>query len=314
MANKLVYSYEKVSENENFDNFINLINNKIPIKLIDWYKILGFKEPTGLRVFLKRYNLKYIINRNKTIELDAETIRQIKLDYKESKLTLVAIAAKHNIGYNDIYKYIDSKQGRRIRGNTIKSNLQHNIGIESTQFGQMKLLLEKNNVKFEIIHNGLKSLFKVNCCECGKTIVIGVERFRSRLKSDAKIKCYKCWVTNHYAPNAPMRKLNPKINTSGYVGISVKSRTVGFRATIQYKNKVLLCKTYKDETLSDKTLMEAVVEREKFIIRNGLPHTRNLTDVELFSNMEMLGQYSDLGLIKEDLKEYYTILKLDKGV
>lgn len=298
MPNKLIYSYEKVSENEKFNDFINLINNSIPIRLIDWYKILGFNDPTSLRAFLKRYNLKYIV-KPKSIEPDAETIRQIKLDYDESKLTLEAIATKHNIRYNDIYKYVDSKQNRRVRGNTIKSNLQHNIGIENTAFGQMKLLLEKNNVEFEIIHKNSKALFKVKCCECGKQIILGVERFSSRLKSDAKIKCYNCWVTNHFAPNAPKRKLNPKNNTSGYIGVSIKSRPVGFRITIQYKNKVLLCKTYKDEFLSDKTMMEAVVEREKFIIRNDLPHTRNLSDDELFSNMEMLGQYLDLDLIKK---------------
>lgn len=313
MPNKLIYSYENVSKNENFNDFINLINNNIPIRLIDWYKMLGFNDTTGFRAFLKRYNLKYII-KPKSIELDTETIKQIILDYNESKLTLVAIAAKYNIGYNDIYKYVDPKPDRRVRGNTIKTNLQHNIGIENTYFGQMKLLLEKNNVEFEIIHKNSKALFKVKCCGCGKQIVLGVERFRSRLKSDAKIKCYKCWVVKDFAPNAPKRKLNPKNNTSGFIGVSIKSRPVGFRVTIQYKNKVLLCKTYKDETLSDKTLMEAVVEREKFIIRNGLPHTRNLSDEELFSNMEKLGQYSDLGLIKEDLKEYYQILKLDEGV
>lgn len=34
---------------------------------------------------------------------------------------------------------------------------------------------------------------------------------------------------------------------------------------------------------------------------NGLPHTRNLSDEDLISNMEMLGQYGDISLIKTKL-------------
>ena len=303
MATVLLYSYDKISKNEKFKEFMDLINNGTPIKLVDWSETLGFGSITSFRTFLKRYKIKYNLKKA-NFDLDETKIKQIKIDYNENKLTVKDVAKKYNIPYNAIYKIVEPNGKRRERGGTIRTNLKHNLGIENTIFGQMKLLLEKNNVKFEIIHKDSDSIFVVECCECGKSMQLKAERYKERLGEYAKIKCSSCWVNNHMAPNAPSRPLNPKNNTSGYIGVSIKNAKdyiYGYRFIIQYKNKILLAKNYKDKTLSNKTLIEAVVDREKYIIENNLPHTRNFSNDELISNMEMLGQYGDIDLIKTKL-------------
>ena len=316
MAKTVMYSYDNVSKNKNFKEFMELINNKTPIMLSKWGKLLGFNNRMSFSNFLKRYKINYVLKLNQFDEPDTETIEQIKVDYNDTKLTIIEIASKYNIPRNKIYKYVDTKPEKRIRCGTIKTNLMNNLGVENTGFGKMKELLEKNNIKFEIVQKKCRFYFKVECCDCNKPLIIGYERRRELLGKDIKFRCYKCFGKNQLAPMAPKRPLNQKRNTSGYIGVFIKNtrnKVYGYVSRIDLKKKIIFYKSYKDETLSDKTLMEAIVDREKFIITNGLPHTRNLSDDDLFSNMEMLGQYGDISLIKLNLKEYYAIQKLDSS-
>lgn len=304
MAKTVMYSYDNVSKNENFKEFMDLINNKTPIILSDWCKLLGFNNRMSFSNFLKRYKINYILKLDQFDKPDIETIEKIKIDYNDTKLTIIEIASKYNIPRNRIYKYVDTKPEKRIRCGTIKTKLINNLGVENTRFGKMKELLEKNNVKFEIVQKKFRFYFKVECCDCSKQLIIGYERYRELSGKDIKFRCYKCFGKNHLAPMAPKRPLNQKRNTSGYIGVFIKNtrnKVFGYLLRIDLKNKIIFYKSYKDETLSDKTLMEAVVDREKFIITNGLPHTRNLSNEELISNMEMLGQYGDIDLIKNKL-------------
>lgn len=301
MAKTVMYSYDNISKNKNFKEFIDLINNKTPIMLSKWGKLLGFNNRMSFSNFLKRYKINYVLKLNQFDEPDTETIEQIKVDYNDTKLTIIEIASKYNIPRNKIYKYVDTKPEKRIRCGTIKTNLMNNLGVENTGFGKMKELLEKNNIKFEIVQKKFRFYFKVECCDCNKPLIIGYERHRELLGKDIKFRCYKCFGKNRLAPMAPERPLNQKRNTSGYIGVSIKNarnKVFGYSLRIDLKNKIIFHKRYKDETLSDKTLMEAVLDREKYIIENNLPHARNLDNNELISNMEMLGQYEEVKKIK----------------
>ena len=304
MANNL--KYENILGDEKFKDFMNLINQNIPIVVKHWSDKLGFKNPTSFIGFLKRKNIPYKVStaiNNMSIELKNHIIS----DYNDDILSVEQILTKYKLSSWVFYKLVGKRGNdpdKRKRGNTILTKMQHNLSVNATVFGQMKELLDKNNIKYEIVLEKNKALnFLVNCSECEKIIKIRVGELE-RLKEDAKIKCYGCFAKNHSSIKAASKPLNELRNSSGYIGVSIKTRkgkSYGCSLTLEHKRVKLVEKYFSDKTLSDKTLIEAAVYREKFIITNGLPHTRNFSDGELISNMEMLGQYGDIDLIKKKL-------------
>ena len=172
----------------------------------------------------------------------------------------------------------------------------HNIKYKD--YLKIDEIFKKNNIKYKIVFKSESLLFEFICPLCKMP----------SLKAPFSIKkeifmCNDC-VTKHKSIFIAGKRLG-RNNTSGYIGVTIRKSNsgdnIGYKSLIRYKNKNLLNIVFKDETLSDKTLIEAAVYREKYIIENGLPHTRNLSNEELISNMEMLGQYGDIDLIKKKL-------------
>lgn len=67
---------------------------------------------------------------------------------------------------------------------------------------------------------------------------------------------------------ASLNRIRDKRNKSGYRGISLNKKTNKWSAQIAYNKKVIFHKTFR-------TLKEAVLARNKFIIGNNLPHPLN---------------------------------------
>lgn len=297
MSGKL--KYEHILESEKFKEFMSLIDQNIPIVIKHWSDDLGFKCPSSFVYFLKRKHITYKISSSFNNITD-ELKEQIFSDYNNNILSVEQIMLKYNLSNLVFYKLVGKRKDkdgiRRKRGNTILTRVLHDIPVDNTCFGHLRKLLDDNNIKYNIImENNNTLIFLVNCCECGKPIKVRVADF-GRLSEDPKIKCYNCFAKNHSSIKAASKSLN-KLNTSGYIGVGikkVKGKAYGYRLTIEKEKIKVVDKYFNDQTLSEKTLIEAVVYREKYIIDNNLPHTRNLTDLELISNMEMLGQHNEI--------------------
>ena len=103
-----------------------------------------------------------------------------------------------------------------------------------------------------------------------------------------------------------------KANTSGYIGVHLinkswkKDEPWGVLALLVHNKMNIFRNKYKDETQNKKTIIQAAVDRDIFIIEKQLPHTRNFTDIELVGEMEYLAHHQlniikrrlDLGIVK----------------
>ena len=282
-------------------------NHKKSLKLIGEHFGISADEVSSI---IKVNNIpfdgckKYMI---KLSELDKNDIHQKYLN----GLNTVEIAAEYKVVSSRIYKILEAKNVKFRDNNfhTIKFKIDndekfdlkellkyHNIKYKD--YLKIDEIFKKYNIAYKITFKNEALLFKFVCPLCKMP----------SLKAPFSIKkeifmCNEC-VTKNKSDFIAGKRIS-KNNTSGYIGLTIRKSNsgdiIGYKALIRYKDKNLLNIVFKDETLSDKTLIEAAVHREKFIITNGLPHTRNLSNDELISNMEMLGQYGDIGLIKTKL-------------
>ena len=153
--------------------------------------------------------------------------------------------------------------------------------------------------------------YEVPCAKCETKKIVTSSQIQ---RKDMYI-CDKC---SNYGDTKVIRscKLKKrKSNTSGYIGVWVYNHQTtkepeGYMCVIAYRKQTVLKNRYKDNTLHEKTLIQAAVDRDCFIIEHDLPHTRNLTDDELIANMQMLGMEElktiEKGL-KNERKSMYTI-------
>ena len=283
-------------------------NNQIkPLRLIGEHFGISADEASSI---IRLNNIPYIGGKSRIINLSESDKNDIHKKYLNG-LNTVEIAAEYKVHSSRIYKILDAKNVtfRNNNFHTIKFKIDndenfdlkellkyHNIKYKD--YLKIDEIFKKNNIKYKIVFKSESLLFEFICPLCKMP----------SLKAPFSIKkeifmCNDC-VTKHKSIFIAGKRLG-RNNTSGYIGVTIRKSNsgdiIGYKALISYKNKNLLNIVFKDETLSDKTLIEAAVYREKYIIENGLPHTRNLSNEELISNMEMLGQYRDIDLIKKKL-------------
>lgn len=278
-----ITDYAKIFASEEFQNFLEIVDKKLKYDRKEWAKKFGLNKST-FNYMLRKYGLNY---NTASIYLDfpEEKIQELRKDYTESIISIVDISKKYNIGIGSIYKLVGPKNGdQRVRYNTIKNNIL-NDKIDDTHFSKAKKMLISRNIPFEINLKQVNSTFMVNCFSCKTTIEIRpADIVNQRFNSKEHIYCKQCYQQEQMSSVACKKPLNPKINKSGFIGIRQCDRSgkvYGYNACIKFEKKYLFLKNYKDPLLTEKTLMEAVVDRERFIIDNNLSHTRNLTDIEL---------------------------------
>lgn len=156
-------------------------------------------------------------------------------------------------------------------------------------------------------HKNRKEYYHRVKCECGKEYNISSSTAVRLFKIEKKYQCKECSESfNIRCPRASKQKKR-KNNTTGYIGVRVRkdhrdNSIWGYEGIIVYGGHTVFRNRYKDDTLNEKTLIQAVVDRDCFIIDNSLPHTRNLNDKELIAYMKYLG-YVEVDTIKNKLEK-----------
>ncbi len=161
-------------------------------------------------------------------------------------------------------------------------------------------MIKRYNIK-EYIRENNKTYFIKECTICKKDKKILSSAIT--LQNKDTWCCIDCYLKTDKINKELANKKKKKSNKSGYIGVfprTLHGKILGYKSVIRYENKTLLDNMYKDETLNEKTLIQAVLDRDIFIIEKQLPHRRNFTDVELFANMKYLA-YEQIDHIKNIL-------------
>ena len=305
------YSYERITSSVYWEKFMEEIKDGNTIRKSDWYKKLGFNNATSFGAFLKNHEIEYKVDKFAN-NLSKEKLEELASDYHNSNFSIKEIQSKYGMCEHTIYKLIGKEKGSRKprkRYNTLTDRINKNKNYADTAFGKACDLLTENNKPFEIDINGNIPLIILNCAKCGTEIErpgVKILAHFSKYKTFDTV-CRNCY-NNSEASSFASKKSLTKRNNTGYVGIqfyvsSSSGENIGYASDVAFKNKRLVRKYFPDNTLSKKTLMEAVVYREIYLIKNKLPHTRNLSNEELLSNLQMLGQHSEYEEIKNILDE-----------
>lgn len=312
MGRSRKYSYDLISKHKNFEEFISKIKNNEMINLSEWSIKLDMGQPTNLTNFLNHYNIDYklysLLN-----ELGEEKYNQLKVEYLDLKISTHVLTEKYNVTYPQIYcsfgrrGRVKDRKPKNESHNRLKNKIESEKDLGNIKFNEAKKLLESCNIKFSINTNGKTVNFNSDWCKCGKSLMLEVYDILNRKVDEnglVNIICINCFREFESFDTLAARK-KMKNNNTGYIGvfISLNKKKIpdGYFTKLSSKKVKLVSKKFLDTALSDKTLIEAAVYREKYIIENDLPHTRNFSNDELISNMEMLGQYGDIGLIKKRL-------------
>ena len=253
-----------------------------PIDPVYWMK--RFNYPSSSRgnflIYLKRRGINYLTKHRENLNI--KDTEEMLRRYNTGE-TAITLCKEYRVGIDKLKDIIVSAglKWRASKDYNILSKMKNNLVEDSQYLNAFKLAEELGLRPFineeEYKKDGSKIFYL--CPRCDKPIYNGIDKIKNKVKKNRTHICVKCFheLKEREVTGAQSRKRVS--NTSGYIGISI----------------------FKDETLSDKTLIEAAVHREKYIIENGLPHTRNFSDEDLISNMEMLGQYGDIDLIKKRL-------------
>ena len=286
--------------------------SKGDVKLTDWAEKFGYLKTSGLVYFLNKHNVKY--HTKNTPRIFSEDEKQNICELYKNGRTLKEIMELYDAKSNIPFSKIISDNNITIRNlsdysNEVKLSGVQKFGPErlSKSFNNAVKILKERNFDFKVIKNSNRAtMIELVCEKCGEVTKYDphsiLERFKN--KQFKECVCNVCLIKTTY-PDIVSALPIKKSNTTGYIGVGfsgVKYRE-GFKVSLEYNKVRLIVKLYKDPSYSDKTLIEAAVYREKYIIENDLPHTRNFSDEELISNMEMLGEYSQIEGIKKLLEE-----------
>lgn len=305
------YKYEK-----KYDKFIPQITEycekNIPIRFKDVSKLIGINVKIISNI-IRANKIPHTLFRKDIVRINKKTKNVIIKKYLEGKSTL-QLGKEYGVRGSRIGKILHANniKLREKVSKTIKYNIERGKDYDlkeitkqtNIKYKDLKLansILKENKIDYKIVVNDPHIKFEFKCPECG-----GVSL---KLPRSIKINVFICnaCVEKHRSDiQAGLKKIRVN-NKSGYIGVCVgknrKKEPIRYQVKLTYHNKfqniyINLFKIFNDSTLSNKTLMEAVVYRDKYIIENNLPHARNLDNNELISNMEMLGQYEEVQKIK----------------
>ena len=307
----LKYSYQKISSSEFFPEFMDLIKNDKLICLKTWSKKLGFANPISLKKFLTRYKIEFKLN-NLLNRLGENKLMELKRDYLAGIISVEEVSVKYNMSTGSLYRLVGKEEDvdtlKRTRFDTIQKRINGNKDVSDTQYGMVVEYLNKNSIPFKIKYTKNKYVFSVMCESCGNIIERQPKDFinKKKVQKNERIICKSCYQKDFACTDASKKPLCIKKNNTGYIGVSYytkRGKYNGYTSQLKFEKNFLFRKYFYDPGLNIKTLIEAAVYREVYIIKNNLPHTRNFEDTELFSNMQMLGQTSELEEIKNILNE-----------
>ena len=273
------YSYERITSSVYWEKFMEEIKDGNTIRKSDWYKKLGFNNVTSFGAFLKNHKIEHKVDKFAN-NLSKEKLEELAFDYHNNNLSIKEIQSKYGMCDHTIYRLIGKEKGSRKprkRYNTLTERIIKNKNYLDTAFGKACNLLTEKKITFEIDISGNTPLIILNCAKCGTEIERPGNKILTHFSKYKKFDtvCRNCYNTSEASSFASKKSLTKRNNT-GFVGIqfyvsSSSGENIGYASDIAFKNK--------------------------------LPHTRNLSDEELLSNLQMLGQHSELEEIKNILNE-----------
>lgn len=298
-----------------YDKFIPQITEycekNIPMRFKDVSELIGINIKIISNI-IRANKIPHTLFRKDIVRINKRTKNVIIKKYLEGKST-IQLGKEYGVRGSRIGRILHDNNIvlREKVSKTIKYNIEHGKDYDlkeitkqtNLKYNDLNLansILKENKIDYKIVVNGSYIKFEFKCPECG-----GIS---TKLPSSIKINvfiCNTCMEKHRSDIQAGRKKI--RVNTSGYIGVCIgknrKKEPNRYQVKLTYHNKfqnihINLFKIFNDSTLSNKTLMEAVVYRDKYIIENNLPHARNLDNNELISNMEMLGQYEEVPKIK----------------
>ena len=241
---------------------------------------------------------------------DGKTKTFIEKELKICKKTLNKILDKHNI--NKRQRRLTILEKEKIKELYVKNikikEIANKYNINECTVGEIinknKLnktnplnMIKRYNIKKYIRENN-ETYFIKECCICKKDKKILSSSITVKNKNNWS--CIDCYLNTDKINNEVANSKKRITNTTGFIGVCIKQlkgKVLGYYCCIRFKNHNVMGHLYKDETLNNKTLIQAVLDRDIFIIEHKLPHRRNFTDLELFANMEYLA-YEQIEYIK----------------
>ena len=227
----------------------------------------------------------------KTYSLEFEI--KIKKAYKKGMLTN-DIAKKYKCTPHYINKVRKKYELKRM--NTDQTNI----------INKFKIL---KKVSFVSSSNRKEYKYILNCTCCGNENEVVISQLNRLLKAKKDYMCDKCSLSFDTRTERASKQALRKDNTTGFIGVCInqyKDKIYGYVSTLMSKGECIYKNKYRDEFLHEKTLIQAAVDRDLFIIEHNLPHTRNFKNLELLANMEYLA-YDDIETLKNKLETHNKI-------
>ncbi len=210
------------------------------------------------------------------------------------------LVVKYHTHINNVRQYIiEAGVGYRGKGwYSFAAKIEKNIPIENTGYAKAFNLAKFLGLQPELgISKSKKPLLTIKCTKCDSPIKLAPYRFMKTITNADKCVCRDCYI-KEFRETYHIKKKRGKNNTSGFLGISVYSKYLvnrgyiprGYVARFRMDNEYVVDKKFLDPTLSTKTLYEAAIFREQYLIDNNLNYARNFTDEEFISALEFVGQ------------------------
>lgn len=221
--------------------------------------------------------------------------------YNIERLNQIINDRKDGMKYEDLLEKYDtnpSTLNKIFKANNLQ---RHMVAITEVK----KFLKIEDNKMTKRPDGESLSVFLV-ACSCGEKSWIPYFVASRLFKAKRKYLCDKCSTSFSVRIERASGQRKRKDNTTGYIGIHVRKESRnndiwGYQATIMSKKKAVMRNRYKDPDLNEKTLLQAVVDRDMYIVQHNLTHRRNLSDKELIGNMLMLG-YEQVEDVKQRLE------------
>ena len=210
------------------------------------------------------------------------------IDDRKNGLSTEEIENKYSVPSQTIYKILADNGLKTKRIDT--SNMKSFLNVDDVK------TIRRDNGKTE-------RMYSVKCsCGFHKWIesYVAVRLYKNR----RNYVCDKCSQSMDVKSTRMANQRIRKNNKTGYVGVFVDKKAngdpYGYITVINSKGKHLLKTRYKDDTLHETTMLQAVMDRDIFIREHNLPHRKNLTDNQLLAIMRRLA-YKDIDKIAEGM-------------
>lgn len=205
---------------------------------------------------------------------------------KEKEIEIVSLLKNSNISYREIANKFNCST--TFVSTLAKKNMIQRLNKDYSKICNY-LGADYKYTKTE--ENGKRNKWYELSCSCGEKNIVPNFVLKRLFDKQKKYQCKECSESFDIRVGRTSIHKKKSSNTTGYIGVCVRhhrGKIYGYVSQLNHKKETIFKNRYKDTDLHNKTLIQAAVDRDIFIIEKGLLHTRNFTDSELIGNMEYL--------------------------